>query len=67
MRLLTAAERRETDEQKKQVWKDYQRDMPEQICYEMALRSEDTYSHLYEMSGLLKSMGEYEGFKVSIE
>lgn len=41
--------------------------MPEQICYEMALRSEDTYSHLYEMSGLLKSMGEYEGFKVSIE
>lgn len=67
VQLLTTAEHRETDEQKKQVWKDYRRDMPEQICYEIALRSEDTYSQLYEMSGLLKSMGEYEGFEVSVE
>jgi len=48
--LLTAAEHRETDEQKKQVWKDYRRDMPEQICYEIRLRSEDTYNQLYELS-----------------
>ena len=67
VQLLAAAERWETDEQQKKIWKEHQWDLAEQISYEIALHSEDTYRQLCKLSGVLKAAGKEEGFAVSVE
>ena len=42
-------------------------DLAEQISYEIALHSEDTYRQLCKLSGVLKAAGKEEGFAVSVE
>lgn len=67
VQLLAAAEHRETEEQKKLIWKGRQQQFPDQMHYEIAVRSEDAGNQLRSLFSTLRGIGEHEGFPVSIE